>query len=110
YRGLPNGSIERLATTTSPERTLNLTMDRTGGIWIGSIDGLYRVDPARLILTEDMEHMTISLHCLNEDAAGNIWFGGYTGGLARFDGQSLHPGPPSMDHVTDFYPGSWRDA
>ncbi len=110
YRGLPNGSIERLATTTSPERTMNLALDRTGGIWIGSIDGLYRVDPARLILTEDMDHMPISLHCLNEDAAGNIWFGGYTGGLARFDGRSLHPGPPSMDHVTDFYPGSWRDA
>ncbi|MDE3213860.1 MAG: hypothetical protein KGM98_11555 [Bacteroidota bacterium] len=65
-----------------------LCPDPTGGIWIGTNDGLYyfnkikgSIDP---IEVEDGERQPLNIMSLNRDHFGNVWIGTYGGGLYKY--------------------------
>ena len=67
-----------------------LLVDRTGFLWVGSREGLFRYDGYEPIayLPDPGNPKTISdgdIRCLHEDGNGTIWAGTYSGGLNRFE-------------------------
>ncbi|UXI66450.1 two-component regulator propeller domain-containing protein [Tahibacter amnicola] len=70
---------------------LRLLQDRTGFIWAGTEDGLYRYDAYRFDafgLNEGLP--STSIDALHEDASGVLWVGTHAG-LSYWNGQSFTP-------------------
>lgn len=83
--------------------------DAAGNFWIPSQAGLVKVFPAFLGCFQSNPNMASGLHAISEDAAGDIWFGFYRHGFARFDGDKVIPVPPAAIPFPHIMPGSWRD-
>lgn len=69
-----------------------LSEDAEGALWVGSEQGLYRVDrasgSAEAFRHDSADAGTLSqdrIRAIHEDTAGNLWIGTYGGGLNRFD-------------------------
>lgn len=73
----------------------SLLQDRTGKIWLGTTDGVYRYDGEKFTSIADLDAsknsniIHVAVTSLAEDEAGNIWFTSWTDGLCRFDGKSI---------------------
>lgn len=67
-----------------------LLQDKSGIIWLGTSEGVYRYD-GKLFTNYTMMDMlnVIPLNSLDEDKAGNIWFG-TQGGAVRYDGKAFN--------------------
>ena len=100
-------TFKPVATFRSSTPHINFTIDSSGHFWIASHRGLLEVNPEVLTFYEDQPGMIASLHNINEDKYGNIWFGGYGTGMCYFDGQylqsSIHP------PYQRILPGSFHD-
>lgn len=97
------------ASTQSPNRNNWLAIDKSGAIWLSAQAGLTRIDPAiHTCLTSD-DNMIASLHTINEDDQGRIWFGGYETGLCYFENGKIHPPPPEVERYKRFLPGNYKD-
>lgn len=82
-------------------------VDQAGNFWVSSHSGLVKVFPAFMGFFETNPNMVSGLHTINEDPAGNIFFGAYRNGYAVFDGNAVIR--PRQDTLIHFMPGSWRD-
>ncbi|MEP7322836.1 MAG: histidine kinase [Saprospiraceae bacterium] len=90
-------------------QNVSVALDKSGDLWVASQAGLMRVFPDLLQCFENNHNMVPSLHCINEDDIGRIWFGGYTTGLCYFENDKLFPPPPGAAKYKSFLPGSYRD-
>lgn len=69
---------------------MSLLVDKDDDLWIGTDnDGVYRVqnkkDSKHFVPKGDRESVPHTVTAMIEDKNGNIWFGSYLQGLARFD-------------------------
>lgn len=76
--------VTRAATTPEAGRTRALAMarDRDGNVWVGTSDGLLRID-ARGALSFQQRAASSAVTALFEDREGNLWVGD-TNGLERW--------------------------
>lgn len=110
------GKVARSRASTDDPATLtddhitSMYEDRGKVLWIGTINGLTRVDAAgRLVRFQHDRNDATSLsfpevNSIYQDAGGVIWIGGFTGGACKFDDARLrfgHHRTPS--HTTALY-------
>jgi len=70
--GLPSNKIQ------------TIIEDRNGMIWIGTLNGLIRIDFPEVNTYNEEEGLNdLIIHSLAEDSEGNIWIGTFGGGLYR---------------------------
>ncbi len=98
-----------LASFLTGHKNLGIALDLMGNVWVGSHSGLQRVHTNILQCFDNVTNMVPSLHVINEDDQGRIWFGGYTSGLSYFENGEIHPAPANASQYTDFLPGAFRD-
>ncbi len=81
------GSAEGLANTS----VLHMLQDRSGLIWVGTDDGLYRYDGYRFDgYGLDQGLASTAIDALHEDQAGTLWVG-TRAGLSRWTGTAFEP-------------------
>src|SRR5688572_13342540 len=76
YKIDSSNSFQFMARYKSGHENVSVTMDLSGNLWIASHSGLSRVNPSIIQCMDDMAQMIPSLHAINEDEQGRIWFGG----------------------------------
>lgn len=84
----------------SYNRIRMIDKDRFGQIWVGTDDGLLKVDAERKAILKDFQfaekgqlgHSTV--RTMLQDKTGDIWFGTWDGGLQKYD--------PEFDSVENF--------
>ncbi len=84
----------RLSVSTPTTGSLCFIVDRRGYIWVSNEgDGVYAYDPQRpqsplrVIAATDWVAYS-SIRAIHEDARGNLWFGGFDGGLAMLPSEN----------------------
>ncbi|MBL7941562.1 MAG: histidine kinase [Flavobacteriales bacterium] len=86
-------------------RIRGITEDRTGVIWLATLDGLYRYDDGVFtVFTESEGLPDNSTQCVEADNFNRIWVG-TKNGLALLSGTrfvSFYPGPASQDRSVNF--------
>lgn len=98
-----------LASFMNGHKNISIAFDRMGNIWVASHSGLVRIFPNILQCFDELKNMVPSLHVINEDEKGRIWFGGYTTGLAYFENNRLYSAPPEAARYKGFLPGYYTD-
>jgi len=91
------------------ESVISMALDKTGDLWVASLQGLTRISPGVLECFDDQPGMVSSLSTLQEDLDGNIWFGGYGSGLCYLNSVGFHPCPKGLQKVKSFLPGKYID-
>lgn len=75
-----------------------MLVDRNGGVWAGTTEGVFRFDGKRFntfelpvpeIDTASYKIVPGKVWCLFEDSKGNIWFGRDGYGACRYDGKTI---------------------
>jgi len=93
---IANKSIEPLKEPFNQYKEVwSILQDKTGKIWFGTTDGVYRFDGKTFTSIADLDtsknknlkHITVT--SIAEDKEGNIWFTSWADGLCRFDGKSI---------------------
>ena len=87
----PLTRVSDTLTTPKSRYVLSMLVDRSGTLWVGTIEGLVRWDPLRDSVTRfragpeagSLPHDMVRV--IYEDAAGQLWVGTAGGGLAAFD-------------------------
>ena len=70
-----------------------------------SHEGIIKMDPLIQFFPSGKGGIPPAIHALGEDNLGNIWFGGYAGGMNYWDGKEIRPG---LDNRYRILPGSIR--
>lgn len=74
----------------SGERIFALHEDRSGRLWVGAQNGLYRLEDGVLRRVKEVEHLgSIAYGLIHEDRTGRVFLGTYTHGLLVIDGEEL---------------------
>ena len=61
--------------------------DRDGSLWIGSAEGLHRIEGDRHTVFDRDDGLPVNeIRALHPDGAGGLWIGTYGGGLVHHDG------------------------
>ena len=94
---------------SAPSSVLTMTQDKADNIWIPSHSGLLRIYPYMLFCAEDHPNMVGGIHVLNEDKRGNIWFGSYQNGFAKYNGFQIESTTAQQLPYKKLLPGTWRD-
>ena len=84
---------------SSNSRIWSILPDSKGIIWLGTVDGVYRLEgtnysPFELPYTEEEGdhdfHSTRTIWSITEDRQGNIWFGTNGNGAFKYDGHTFY--------------------
>jgi len=92
-RGFPQGYV-------SYNRIRMVESDRFGFIWVGTDDGLLKINPSQQKIIKDFRFAEdgklgeTTVRTMLQDHQGNIWFGTWNKGLQKYD--------PEFDRVTSF--------
>ena len=86
-----DGSLELLLSHLDKDVQKFFAQDPLGHWWYTTSTGIVRTDQSQLVFDQSAPEMVSGLHSINQDAEGNIWFGGYNGqgGFSVFDGKQL---------------------
>ena len=91
-------------TSLSDDRVIRLFYDSRGQLWIGTVDGLNRFDPATGTFTTyrhgkpDTQHVYRSIV---EDARGTLWLDADGDGVQRFDPDTGRFTPVRLQHASE---------
>jgi hypothetical protein len=81
--------------------------DLAGNFWVATRDGQFKVTPTFFnLFSRETDGMIADLHSIAEERNGNVWFGSYSEGLSKFDGDQLTKHPKGTNPVWKFLPGS----
>ena len=93
----------------APTAVRAFEIDKLGNVWIASHAGILKVYPSILFCSEEHPNMVGGMHVMNEDEKGNIWFGSYRNGMAKFNGSVIEKAPLAAQPYQRFLPGTWKD-
>ncbi len=75
----------RIAGKAFTESSHRLFKDNKGAIWVGSIQGVTKVENNReTLITKNNGLCNTVIDAIMQDNEGNMWFGSYGGGLSRY--------------------------
>ncbi|MEO6758833.1 MAG: histidine kinase [Saprospiraceae bacterium] len=84
--------------------------DRAGTYWVSTNGSVLRLFPEQFFISIETPNMPPSSWSVAQGPDGNTWFSSYGFGLSRFDGLTMHPGPPGLDPNAFFDNGSLSDT
>jgi ligand-binding sensor domain-containing protein len=105
-----HNTIHFLATFLVGHANIGLAIDSMGNVWASSHSGLHRIHTSIVECFDSNPNMVPSVHVINEDDQGRIWFGGYTSGSAYYEHGQIHPATGLASRYKSFLPGAYRDA
>lgn len=107
----PNGAEPPTRVLYLPISTqvFDIEIGPQGDYWLSTHEGLLRANPNVLSFMQSQTNMVSSLHAINEDRLGRIWFGGYGDGLCYYNGKTLKRPGESFRELKRILPGSYRD-
>ncbi len=92
--------LSKVITSYSPKDTSifydypNIALDQNGKIWLGTNKGLlsFNTETGKFETTDETTNQTLKnsgILSLNFDSFGSLWIGTFSGGLFRYDGNSI---------------------
>ena len=81
--------------------------DLAGNFWLATRDGLLKATPTFFnLFSRDADGMIADLHSIAQSPNGNMWFGSYSEGITRFDGERFYKHPKGTNPTWRMMPGS----